>query len=85
MPDLPFEVPQSPAAVPQSGDLEELEHDDDISPVLFMQMHDDWINDVIQVVWACRHTIQCEHFLELSGIHHLVLQGIVHNGPHQCR
>jgi len=32
-------------------------HEDEIRPVLFMQGHNDWINDVIQVVWTCYCTI----------------------------
>ncbi len=32
-------------------------HEDEIRPVLLMQRHNDWINDVIQVVLACHSTI----------------------------
>ncbi|MEQ2206759.1 hypothetical protein XENOCAPTIV_002493 [Xenoophorus captivus] len=31
-------------------------HEDEIRPVLLMQAHNDWITDVIQVVWACHCT-----------------------------
>ena len=32
-------------------------HGNEIRPVLFMQGHNGWIKDVIQVVWACHCTI----------------------------
>lgn len=48
----PFQVPRFPAAVPHRCDLDELEHyihEDDVRPVLFMQGHGDWINDVMDL------------------------------------
>ncbi len=59
----PFEVPQPPTAVslmmrPQgAGALSSVVHEDKTRPVLLTQRHNNWINDVIQVVLACHSTI----------------------------
>ena len=48
-----IEVPQSIAAMSWSIVV----HEDEIRPVLFIQEHNDRINDVIQVVCGCHFTI----------------------------